>query len=408
MSINQGLRHDRSLREQAAQMFERGFGYGLTASRLGVSAATMREWQKMYRVIGRDGLLAMGVKQSRYDYETKVAAARAVVDGGMSKPEAMVRFGIASATPLKQWCRLYRQGGAQALPNRNKALVIAELSGHGHAVRDLLEAAGLARSSYYYALAHPQQPTRAYLRPKVAQIFSRTPNGCGHRQVAMCLRAEEGERIADKTVLKMMREMGLRCGIRRERAYHRYNSYKGNVGQSFDNIIGRNFKATGPWQKMGTDVTEFKLSFGKAYLAPVYDFASKEIVAHSISMHPNLAQQQEMLQILMDAKPAGVEPILHSDMRWQYQHETYISTLAENGFIQSMSRKGNCIDNGATEQIFGHLKDEFFRGQDWQTFESFKADLDAYITHWNTTRRQVKLKGLTPAEYRDQALQEAA
>ena len=101
-------------------------------------------------------------------------------------------------------------------------------------------------------------------------------------------------------------------------------------------------------------------------------------------------------------------PILHSDMGWQYQHETYISTLAENGFIQSMSRKGNCIDNGATEQVFGHIKDEFFRGQDWQTFESFKADLDAYITHWNTTRRQVKLKGLTPAEYRDQALREAA
>ena len=362
----------------------------------------------MYRVIGRDGLLAMGVKRTRYDYETKVAAARAVVDGGMSKPEAMVRFGIASATPLKQWCRLYRQGGAQALPNRDKALVIAELSGHGHRVRDLLEAAGLARSSYYYALAHPQQPTRAQLRPKVAQIFSRTPNGCGHRQVAMCLRAEEGERIADKTVLKIMREMGLRCGIRRERAYHRYNSYKGYVGQSFDNIIGRDFKATGPWQKLGTDVTEFKLSFGKAYLAPVYDFASKEIVAHSISMRPNLAQQQEMLQILMDSKPEGAEPILHSDMGWQYQHETYIRTLADNGFIQSMSRKGNCIDNGATEQVFGHLKDEFFRGQDWQTFESFKADLDAYITHWNTTRRQVKLKGLTPAEYRDQALQEAA
>ena len=211
----------------------------------------------------------------------------------------------------------------------------------------------------------------------------------------MCLRAEDGERIADKTVLKMMREMGLRCGIRRETNYHRYNSYKGDVGQSFDNIIGRDFTADGPWQKMGTDVTEFKLSFGKAYLAPVYDFASKEIVAHSISMCPNLAQQQEMLQMLMDAKPAGVEPILHSDMGWQYQHKAYISALADNGFIQSMSRKGNCIDNGATEQVFGHLKDEFFRGQDWQTFESFKADLNAYITYWNTTRRQVKLKGLT-------------
>ena len=120
MSVNLGLRHDRLLREQAVEMFERGFGYRLTAGRLGVSAETVREWQKMYRVIGRGGLLAMGVKRAKYDYETKVAAARAVVDGGMSKPEAMVRFGIASATSLKKWCRLYREGGAQALKPKPK------------------------------------------------------------------------------------------------------------------------------------------------------------------------------------------------------------------------------------------------------------------------------------------------
>ena len=120
MSVNLGLRHDRLLREQAVEMFERGFGYGLTAGRLGVCAETVREWQKMYRVIGRGGLLAMGVKRAKYDYETKVAAARAVVDGGMSKPEAMVRFGIASATSLKKWCRLYREGGAQALKPKPK------------------------------------------------------------------------------------------------------------------------------------------------------------------------------------------------------------------------------------------------------------------------------------------------
>ena len=100
MSAGLRLRHDRLLWEQAVEMFERGFSYRLTARRLGVSAETVRGWQKTYRVIGKDGLLAMGVKHARYDYETKVAAARAVVDGGMSKPEAMVRFGIASATPL--------------------------------------------------------------------------------------------------------------------------------------------------------------------------------------------------------------------------------------------------------------------------------------------------------------------
>ena len=282
--------------------------------------------------------------------------------------------------------------------------MVAELSGRGHAVCDLLEAAGLARSSYYYALAHPQQPTRAYLRPKVAQIFSRTPNGCGHRQVAMCLRAEEGERIADKTVLKMMGEMGLRCGIRRETKYHRYNSYKGDVGQSFENIIGRDFKADGPWQKLGTDVTEFKLSFGKAYLAPVYDFASKEIVAHSISMCPNLAQQKEMLQMLMDVKPAGAEPILHSDMGWQYQHQWWRDELERLGVRQSMSRKGNCLDNAATEQVFGHLKDEFYRGREFDSYEQFKRELDAYIIHWNTRRRQIRLEGHIPEEFRSMSL----
>ena len=120
MSAGLRLRHDRLLREQAGEMFERGFSYRLTAKRLGVSAETVRGWQKTYRVIGKDGLLAMGVKHARYDYETKVAAARAVVDGGMSKPEAMVCFGIVSATPLKQWCRLYREGGAQALKPKPK------------------------------------------------------------------------------------------------------------------------------------------------------------------------------------------------------------------------------------------------------------------------------------------------
>ena len=220
----------------------------------------------------------------------------------------------------------------------------------------------------------------------------------------MELRAVDGVRIADKTVLKMMREMGLRCGISRKDGRRRYSSYRGEAGEAFGNVLGRDFEADGPWQKMGTDVTEFKCSFGKAYLAPVYDFGSKEIVAWSVSERPDLAQQEEMLAMLMAAKPEGARPILHSDMGWQYQHAAYVGALAENGFVQSMSRKGNCIDNGATEQVFGHIKDEFFRGQSFESFEEFKERLEAYIVHWNTRRRQVKLKGLTPEEFRNQSL----
>ena len=224
----------------------------------------------------------------------------------------------------------------------------------------------------------------------------------------MELRAVDGARIADKTVLKMMREMGLRCGIRRETDHHRYSSYRGEAGETFGNVLGRDFAADGPWQKMGTDVTEFKCSFGKAHLAPVYDFGSGEIVAHSIAESPGLAQREEMLGMLVGAKPEGAEPVVQSDMGWQHRHELYVSALRENGFVQSMSRKGNCLDNACTEGMFGHLKDEFFRGRDWDTFEAFKADLEAYIHHWNHVRRQKRLKGLTPVEFREQALRAAA
>ena len=224
----------------------------------------------------------------------------------------------------------------------------------------------------------------------------------------MELRAVDGELMADKTVLKMMREMGLRCGIRRETDHHRYNSYRGVVGETFKNVLGRDFAADGPWRKMGTDVTEFRCSFGKAYLAPAYDFGSREIVAWSISRSPDLAQQREMLDGLAEAMPEGAEPVMQMGMGWQYQHADFVGALRGLGIVQSMSRKGNCLDNACTEGLFGHMKDEFFRGRDWDDFEEFKRDLEAYIRHWNNVRRQAKLKGLTPVEFREQALREAA
>lgn len=224
----------------------------------------------------------------------------------------------------------------------------------------------------------------------------------------MELRAVDGARIADKTVLKMMREMGLRCGIRRETDYHRYSSHRGAVGETFENVPGRDFAADGPWQKMGTDATEFRCSFGRAYLAPVYDFGSGEIVAWSISESPGMGQQREMLAALAAAKPSWARPVMQMDMGWQYQHAGFVGALRGLGIVQSMPRKGNCLDNACTEGLFGHMKDEFFRGRDWDSFERFRADLEAYIRHWNHVRRQVRLKGLTPVEFRERALREAA
>lgn len=261
----------------------------------------------------------------------------------------------------------------------------------------------MARSTHNYVVNHPKKPTRPELQNAVKEIFDRCANGCGHRQIAMCLRAEQGVKIANKTVLKMMKELGLFCNIRTESKWHKYSSYKGTVGKTFKNIIDRDFDAKKPWQKMGTDVTEFKVAGKKAYLAPILDFCTKEIVAWNVSEHPNMTQQLSLLEQLLSKMPNGCSPVLHSDMGWQYQHAGWTEKLKSAGITQSMSRKGNCIDNAATEQLFGHIKDEFYRNQTWSCFADFKSDLDSYISLYNNRRRQVRLNGLTPIEFREQA-----
>ena len=154
------------------------------------------------------------------------------------------------------------------------------------------------------------------------------------------------------------------------------------------NLLKRDFTAETPFAKLGTDITEFKVAGGKAYFAPIYDMATWDV-----SRHPDMAQQARLLAMLETRLPEDAEPILHSDMGWQYQHPWWRDRLKERGIRQSMSRKGNCLDNAATEQVFGHLKDEFYTGRTFDSYERFKTELDAYIVHWNTKRRQEKLKG---------------
>lgn len=133
--------------------------------------------------------------------------------------------------------------------------------------------------------------------------------------------------------------------------------------------------------------------------------ASKEIVAWDVSRSPDLGQQKRLPAMLAERLPAGAEPILHSDMgEWQYQHQWWRKELERLGIRQSMSRKGNCLDNAAAEQVFGHLKDEFYRGRVFDSYEQFKRELDAYIIHWNTRRRQIRLEGRTPEEFRSTSL----
>jgi len=180
----------------------------------------------------------------------------------------------------------------------------------------------------------------------------------------------------------------------------KYRSYKGEVGKVADNILNRDFNAAKPYEKLTTDVTEFKVCDEKIYLSPILDLFNREIVSYSISLSPNLQQVREMLQGLFSKLPNDAKPIFHSDQGWQYQHAEYQRLLAEHDIRQSMSRKGNCMDNGAMENFFGRLKVEMFYGEKFESVHDFIKALNDYIYYYNNERISLKLKGMSPVQYR--------
>ena len=168
--------------------------------------------------------------------------------------------------------------------------------------------------------------------------------------------------------------------------------------------MNREFYADKPFEKLTTDVTQFKIGDEKVYLSPVMDLFNREIISYSVSFSPNLWQIREMLDGLFAKLPADATPLFHSDQGWQYQHAEYQRLLAEHNIKQSMSRKGNCMDNGAMENFFGRLKVEMFYGEKFESVNAYIDELNKYIYYYNYERISLKLKGMSPVQYRTHSL----
>ena len=212
-----------------------------------------------------------------------------------------------------------------------------------------------------------------------------------------------GFRTNHKLVLKLMKQEQLTCMLRRKK----YRSYRGEVGKIAPNLLGRDFRAEEPNRKWTTDITEFKLLSKKFYLSPIMDLFNGEIISYSLSTSPNFRQITAMLKDAFQKIPDNSQLILHSDQGWQYQHKHYQKLLKDNGIIQSMSRKGNCLDNAVMENFFGILKSELLYLKEFDSIEQFKQELIEYLDYYNNRRIKAKLKGLPPAVHRKQALDAA-
>ena len=259
----------------------------------------------------------------------------------------------------------------------------------------------MKRSTYYAAM---RDKTDKYESEKelIKQIFHHHKGRYGYRRVTQLVR-RAGFILNHKTVKRLMNELGLKSCVRPKK----YHSYKGIEGKGFPNILQRNFKASGFNEKWVTDVTQFNLFGTKLYLSPILDLHDQSLVSWNLSDCPNYAQTVDMLEKAFAQIPDGTNLILHSDQGWQYQMYDYQRRLKEKGIRQSMSRKGNCLDNSVMENFFGLLKSELLYLHEFESVEHFKKELIEYLTWYNEKRIKVKLKGLTPLQFRNQSLKSA-
>ena len=264
----------------------------------------------------------------------------------------------------------------------------------------LLKIIKLARSTYYYHLKQLDQSDKDdQVKAEIQLIYTEHKGNYGYRRMTLELR-NRGFVVNHKKVQRLMKVLGLTARIRRKR---KYSSYQGEVGKKADNLIQRQFEATKPMQKCYTDVTEFAIpaSSQKLYLSPVLDGFNSEIISYNLSTSPNLVQMKAMLEQAFTANHYE-NTILHSDQGWQYQHDFYHHFLKNKGIQPSMSRKGNSPDNGMMESFLGILKSEMFYGYEntFQSLEHLEQAIVDYIDYYNNKRIKVKLKGLSPVQYR--------
>lgn len=290
-------------------------------------------------------------------------------------------------------------------------MVVYELQ-HKYSLVGLLDISG----TYYYTLNKLDKDTKNDdIMNTIIDIYYTHKARYGYRRITLEL-INRGYTVNHKKVKRLMSKMGLYARTPKAK----YKSYKGDMNGTVKNLLldkvidevnhktyyERNFKTERCNEIWSTDVSEFHIAAGKLYLSPILDLHNREIVSYNISASPNYEQIKDILAKAFNKYKDLKGLILTSDQRWQYQMQEYHIALEEKGIIQSMSRKGNCLDNSPMENFFGKMKNEMFYGYEYtfNTLEELKKEMENYISYYNNQRITEKLKGLTPVEYRNQSL----
>lgn len=253
----------------------------------------------------------------------------------------------------------------------------------------------MARSSYYYHCNANKTDKYKDIKHLVKKIYHKHHGRYGYRRITDEIR-KLNIVINYKTVSSIMKTLGLKSLIR----VKKYKSYKGEQGKIAPNHLNRNFKADAPNQKWTTDITEFKVGDKKLYLSPIMDLFNQEIISFELNERPVFDQVEKMLNEAFCKIPTGTNLVFHSDQGWQYQMKQYQNLLKGKGITQSMSRKGNCLDNAVMENFFGVIKSELFYIQKFESIDNLKKEIKQYIHYYNNDRIKSNLNKMSPIEYR--------
>ncbi|QTD91557.1 IS3 family transposase [Burkholderia anthina] len=450
-------KYDERFRRQVVQEYLVGSASTrMLAKRHGVGRTVIRRWIASYQEHGVAGLRR---KVGCYDAQFKLSVLRRMQRDGLSYSQVAVLFDIRSVGHVSTWERLYHEGGIDALSPRRrgrsrkmttslppkpteagapderpreellkeieylraevaypkkarcaaageeassakeKTQIVRELR-QRHPVAALLKIAGLARSTFYYQLRTLDADDRyADLKAKIRTVFDHHKGRYGYRRVTAAIR-QAGQLVNRKAVQRLMQQLQLKSLVRPKK----YRSWRGEVGQAAPNLLQRQFSAAQANQKWVTDVTEFKVGDQKLYLSPVMDLYNGEIIAYQMDRRPSFELVRGMLKKALAKLKRKERPMLHSDQGWHYRMPEFRRLLRRRKLTQSMSRKGNCLDNAAMESFFGTLKSECYKGHRFTCVEHLRDTLDSYIHYYNHERIKLKLNGLSPVQYRTQPL----
>ena len=254
----------------------------------------------------------------------------------------------------------------------------------------------MSRSGYYQWLRQADETDKDYNDYLlIKEIFDKSKGKYGWRQVKMGLERKKKINMNHKKIIRIMKKYYLVAKIRKRNPYKAIMK-KTAEHRTFANQLDRAFNQIVPYRFFCTDITYMPFNNRFAYLCVVKDIASKEIVAWHLSLYITMELVLKTIEQMKQFQNA----LIHSDQGFHYTNPEYIEKVKTLGMTQSMSRKGNCIDNAPVESFFGHLKDDVDY-KSCRTFEELQLLIENYIDHYNNRRAQWDLKKMTPVEYRD-------